>query len=1253
VGGLWAAILVVELSTEGLGFVLSISALVFSPLLAHQTLPSAQFRWVMFGALGLGGLIALFDYTAPFPRFVIPASAQAVSYASAGALVLALLGLTLRQFNQFGLRTKLMLSFVGITIVTIAGVMLSANFLIHAELTRLLGHDPPAQTLALQALGASGRAAALMVVGAVVLTGGLALIFSRQLAAPLEHLTAAAERMRQGDLTSPVIMNTADEFGHLALTLNSMTDRLRATIEGLESRVAERTQALAESLALNQRRAAVLAKLAAIETALSQAHDEFEIVAAIVKMAEPEALQSLSLAFVEPDTEGRPVAARPVAAWVKGELVNADPLWRQIYDTRPAAFAEQWQPGEILFINDITTDPRLSDEQRSEIVKFGLASVVIPLRGASQWQGVLWLVWLKPRIFTDDERFLFQELLEPVSAVTTTRRAFLAQRAALVALQNNENQLRLQATALEAAANAIMITDSDGVIQWVNPAFTAMTGYARTDVVGQTPRLLKSGAHDHAFYQALWAEILAGRVWHGRLVNRRKDGTPYIEEQVITPVRNPVGQVVQFVAIKLDITQREQAEAALRASEEKHRQLLASIQSPVLALTEEMRVLYCNEAYARLVGQPMPHLEGARLIELFPQYHRTRSYAAYQDVMRTGEMRETEGWLGKRYLRSRIYRTAGGLISIADDITERKLAEETLAAHAERLAVLYGMSQALAASVELEEIYQAAHLAVGQLMPAEIFFISLLDDTGQRLGHVYLFDRERLSITGAWTARGGLRGQVVATGEPLRLDDFWDDAPPDSPEHFGATASARAILVVPLRTGNRVIGVLSTQSYTPRAYTADHQQLLVALANQTAAAIEKAQVTQSLRQRAIELEAVARLSAAASTILEVDQLLQTVVELTQRSFDFYHVQIFVLDPLRSALRYAAGSGGAVRDELSFPLAMNFPPAQAARTRQAVVVQDCAASPLFLPNPALPDTRSELALPLLVADNLLGVFDVQARELGRFSANAIKIQTTLAAQVAVALQNAQLYAEQLRAVERLQEVDQLKSGFLANMSHELRTPLNSILGFTDVLLEGVDGQVSAAMAHDLRIIRNNGEHLLNLINEVLDLAKIESGRLTLNPEYFDLGRLLDDVMAITRPLAHTNGLILRSEMADRQLPIEADHLRLKQVLLNLVNNAIKFTEHGEVVVAAERRGERVHITVRDTGVGIPPEKIENIFQEFSQVDTSPTRKVGGTGLGLPISRHLVELHGGRLWAVSPNIPGQGSTFFIDLPVLMSY
>jgi signal transduction histidine kinase len=269
-----------------------------------------------------------------------------------------------------------------------------------------------------------------------------------------------------------------------------------------------------------------------------------------------------------------------------------------------------------------------------------------------------------------------------------------------------------------------------------------------------------------------------------------------------------------------------------------------------------------------------------------------------------------------------------------------------------------------------------------------------------------------------------------------------------------------------------------------------------------------------------------------------------------------------------------------------------------------------------------------------------------------SQQAAELAAAIAEQTSTHLETLRLNEELQKRAAELLELDRLKSGFLANMSHELRTPLNSILGFADVILDELDGPLTQNMGTDLRLIQKNGQHLLHLINDVLDMAKIEAGRMNLNPEKFRVYEILDEVTSITSTFASDKSLALFIEDdSDQTVEIYADRTRLRQVLINLINNAIKFTEKGHVAIRVARKDEtNILISVKDTGIGIPPDKLEVVFQEFTQVDTSSTRKAGGTVLGLPISRRLVAMHGGLLWAESNGVSGEGSTFFVVLPIV---
>ena len=427
------------------------------------------------------------------------------------------------------------------------------------------------------------------------------------------------------------------------------------------------------------------------------------------------------------------------------------------------------------------------------------------------------------------------------------------------------------------------------------------------------------------------------------------------------------------------------------------------------------------------------------------------------------------------------------------------------------------------------------------------------------------------------------------------------------------------------------------------------------IARQVSSHIENLRLFELNERRARELETVAVVSTKASTVLDPDELLQSVVDLTKERFNLYHAHIYLSDESWNTLLLASGAGEIGRQmvETGYAIQMDVVHsivARAVRERSAIIINDITADEGFLENPLLPNTRAEMAIPIIVGEKVLGVFDVQSEKVGHFSQEDANIYNTLATQIGIALQNARLYKEQSATVAQLRELDRLKSSFLANMSHELRTPLNSILGFADVMLEELDGPLTPYMDNDLKLIQKNGQHLLHLINDVLDMAKIESGKMNLNIEKFKLQETIEDVTSITSALANEKNLALFIEPdSDHEVEINADKIRLRQVMINLINNAIKFTEKGEIAIHVAREANNVLISVKDTGIGIPIDQLESVFQEFTQVDTTTTRKAGGTGLGLPISRRLIEMHSGRLWVESSGVDGEGSTFYVFLPI----
>ena len=292
-------------------------------------------------------------------------------------------------------------------------------------------------------------------------------------------------------------------------------------------------------------------------------------------------------------------------------------------------------------------------------------------------------------------------------------------------------------------------------------------------------------------------------------------------------------------------------------------------------------------------------------------------------------------------------------------------------------------------------------------------------------------------------------------------------------------------------------------------------------------------------------------------------------------------------------------------------------------------------------------RALLALPLQREDRLIGGLVVRRRTAGQFPPPLVNLLQSFAAQSVIAIHNARLFQEIEEKGRELEKANKHKSEFLANMSHELRTPLNAILGYTELILDHIYGEVPEKIQDVLQRLEKNGRHLLSLINDVLDLSKIEAGRLTLSINDYSMSDVIQTVFNVLEPLAAEKQLVLKVDVAADLQTGKGDAQRIAQVILNLIGNAIKFTSEGEIRLKASVVDDTFLVAVADTGPGISEVDQEKIFEEFHQVDGSSTRRKGGTGLGLSISQKIVEMHGGRIWVDS--IPGKGSTFWFTLPV----
>ncbi len=471
---------------------------------------------------------------------------------------------------------------------------------------------------------------------------------------------------------------------------------------------------------------------------------------------------------------------------------------------------------------------------------------------------------------------------------------------------------------------------------------------------------------------------------------------------------------------------------------------------------------------------------------------------------------------------------------------------------------------------------------------------------------------------------------------------------------------ARTLLAVPLLKEGALMGALVLFRQHVEAFTEKEIALVATFADQAVIAIENAHLLQELRRRTADLarsvEDLRTLSVvgqAVTSSLDLKTVLGTVVA---RAVELANAEGGAIFRYRRTekqfqLWHAAGFDTALMARLH-DLAVDHDRTElghAARDNQPVEIADLAAAA----GAPLRDIffeagfRSALIVPLVRGGRIFGALVVQRKRSGPFSGSTLDILQTFASQSVLAIQNARLFREIEENGRQLEIASQHKSQFLANMSHELRTPLNAILGYAELLVDGIYGELSEKARGVLERVQNNGKHLLGLINDVLDLSKIEAGQLTLSISDYAMPSVIEAVTTATESLAKAKGLTLEAATAT-DLPLgRGDERRLTQVLLNLVGNAIKFTDTGSVRIAVHAANGYFDVAVSDTGPGIAESDQAKIFEEFRQVDNSDTRRKGGTGLGLSISRRIVELHGGSITVESEL--GKGSTFHVIIPV----
>ena len=601
----------------------------------------------------------------------------------------------------------------------------------------------------------------------------------------------------------------------------------------------------------------------------------------------------------------------------------------------------------------------------------------------------------------------------------------------------------------------------------------------------------------------------------------------------------------------------------------------------------------------------------------------------------------------------RLLTTLANSMSVA--LENARLFDETNQ-RAVELSTVNSISQALAEHLELGELIQLVGEQMRETFKADIVYLALLDKEANLINFPYFHgdDHEPLPLG------EGLTSQIILNKEALLINEDVTG----SYEKYGIKetgAKSASYLGVPISVGKEVIGVISVQTTEVQGrFDEDDKRLLSTIAANVGAAIHNAQLFEETSQRAAELATVNDLSQALSSKLDLDSLVNLVGDQMRQLFqaDIVYVALHNKETDMINFQYEYG------DKLSsIPFGQGLTSRIIESGKPLLINEDMGHRHEELDTEQVGvSAKSYLGVPIPVGKDIIGVISVQStQQESRFRETDMRLLGTIASGVGVAIQNARLFEDAKQARAIAEEANEAKSAFLSTVSHELRTPLTSVLGFAKIIKKRLEDRIFPRVtaedrkteraiqqiSDNIKVVVSEGERLTALINNVLDLAKIEAGKIEWNMETVTMPEIVERATAATASLFEDSGLALTKQLSPELPELTGDRDKLIQVVINLISNAVKFTDEGSVTCIVEESGENIVVSIKDTGMGISPEDQPRVFEKFKQVGDTLTDKPKGTGLGLPICKEIVEYHGGKIWVKSE--PGKGSTFSFSLPL----
>lgn len=868
-------------------------------------------------------------------------------------------------------------------------------------------------------------------------------------------------------------------------------------------------------------------------------------------------------------------------------------------------------------------------------------------------------------------------------------------------LEEQEKDLTLYRSTLDSMENAAIISDTRGRILFVSKAFTSMTGYAATDLVGRSTNFYRL---DTAAEREAMRALHERKSWKGTLKNRRKDGSEFEVDVFATPLLDESGELEYFLWVERDAAQRLKQESALQSAKlqvqarEASLQMLKEEQAAMYAALDTGIILVRPDGACRVLNVRASQILGintdAVSLKNLPMFVRDllRMGSNYGAKMRSEAIEFVDEFLrpdgDKRLLRwhamyigVREHRI-GVLLQIFD-ITEYGHREQQLARLQKELESVRQQN----AQADIASLGRIRHiLAVAESVHSSMSFKEAMQrvvQTAQSLGwsHTAVYERRPGSARYELVAYTGFKPRVTSALHKLSASAVeqyyqsrysigsayylapdseenktrWEFLPADLLLPAAGSWTPRHVLLLPLKfRGNQVGLFLCSARADGKAPDENLVQELEKLALYAAFAIDHGQRQLSLKQKMLQNQLLMDISKIEPVDAHLDREMSAIL-LKSRSIFGGEVAMFVSGMQTLTIVTAKGQnakpGVSVlsrhRAEPLHAAIRPHLPASGAIYSDAAAVRDGLAKAMGIPSETARQGKVLLA-PLQLRNRTRGYFCALILD-GIFSEDRLNFASELAYRCALFAENLDLFSQIEAKAQELEKANTYISEFLANVTHELRTPLHTILSYVELLQQKRDASEADRLRY-LQTIRTSGNRLLYLINDLLDLSKIEAGKMEPQMETFDPRDLVEEVSNEIAYLCNKHGLALKVSV-NRNMPplISSDKNTLSRVLLNLARNAQKFTNEGGTVEisAALAAGDRLILQVRDTGIGIPQSDLQNIFEPFNQLDRKASRRYEGTGLGLPISRRLIELLGGKI-SVQSKV-GQGSTFTVDVPV----